>query len=61
MVEKITDKQGETSHVLSEESEQKQEGDSDLTAGSEGGGGSKQVTNKMAEEGNVGEDGFIII
>lgn len=61
MVEKNTDKQGEISNVLSEENEQKQEGDSDLTAGREIGGGSQQVTNKMADEGNVGEDGFIII
>jgi len=60
MVEKNTDKQGETGHVLSEENEQKQEGDSDLTAG-RGGGGNQQVMNKMSEEGKGGEDGFIII
>ena len=59
MVEKNTDKQGETGHVLSEENEQKQEGDSDLTAGR--GGGNQQVMNKMAEEGKGGEDGFIIM
>lgn len=60
MVEKNIDKQGETGHVLSEENEQKQEGDSDLTAGREG-GGNQQVMNKMAEEGKGGEDEIIII
>lgn len=60
MVEKNTDKQGETGYVLSEENEQKQKGDSDLTAGREG-GGNQQVMNKMAEEGKGGENGFIII
>lgn len=59
IVEKNIDKQGETGHVLSEENEQKQEGDSDLTAGREG-GGNQQVMNKMAE-GKGGEDGIIII
>jgi hypothetical protein len=56
-VEKNTDKQGEPGHVLSDENEQKQEGDSDLSAGREG--GNQQVMNKMAEEGNEGEDGFV--
>jgi len=60
MVEKNTDKQGETGHVLSEQNEQKQESDSDLTAGREV-GGNQQVMNKMAEEGKGGEYGFIII
>jgi hypothetical protein len=60
MVEKNIDKQGETGHVLSEENEQKQEGDSDMTAGREA-GGNQQVMNKMAEEGKGGEDGIVII
>ena len=60
MLEKNTDKQGETGHVLSEENEQKQEGDSDLTAGREG-GGNQQVMNKMPEEGNGGEDRYFIM
>jgi hypothetical protein len=60
MVEKNTDKPGEPGHGLSEENEQKQESDSDLSAGREV-GGDQQIVNKMAEEGNGGKDGFIVI
>jgi len=60
MVEKNIDKQGETGHVLSEENEQKQESDSALTAGKEG-GGNQQVMNKVAEEGKGGKDEIIIV
>jgi hypothetical protein len=60
MVEKNIDKQEEPGQVLLEENEQKQEGDSDLSTGREG-GGNQQIMNKMAEEGSGGKDGFIII